>query len=82
MTEVEKTANEIIDLLLEEEFTMELSFNVKLNLMIESLGELIGHLLEEEEYERCALYLDVITELKRYDRGGDKAARIDQGVQS
>ena len=82
MTDVEKTASEIIDLILEEEFSEDLSFDIKLNLMIASIDELINVLLEDEDYERCALYRDVITELKRYENGGDKAARIDQGVQS
>lgn len=82
MTDVEKTASEIIDLILEEEFSEDLSFNIKLNLMIASIDELINVLLKDEDYERCALYRDVIIELKRYEEGGDKATTIDQGVQS
>ena len=82
MTESQQTADEIIDLLLENDFPIDVSFEIRLSIMIESLNELIDILLQGEEYERCAMYRDTIIELKRYGKDGDKASTITERMQA
>lgn len=77
MTEVEKLASEFIDGLIEMGPIECFSFHVRLSMVIESLNTLLDILVEEENYERAALYRDVIKELKRYENGGDKYSDID-----
>lgn len=77
MTEAEKLASEYIDGLIEMGPIECFSFHVRLSVMIESLNALLDILVEDERYERAALYRDVIKELKRYENGGDKYSDID-----
>lgn len=68
----EESAKEIVDTILEHGVNKYFTFHVRIALMVESLNVLIDIFVEEENYEKAALYRDIITELRRYENGGDK----------
>jgi len=72
MTQAQITAMEIIDALNEDDniTCYGFSFEIRMAVMVEAIKDLISLLEEDEEYERCAIFRDVLIELDNYEREG------------
>jgi protein-arginine kinase activator protein McsA len=78
----EEHAENIVDEIISSGACQSLTFHLRVAVMIESLNNLIELFVDEENYEKAALFRDIIIELRRYENGGDKSTYIDQGLHS
>lgn len=78
----EEHAENIIDEIISSGACIPLTFHLRIAIMIESINSLIELFVDEENYEKAALFRDIITELRRYENGGDKDTYLDQVLHS